>query len=337
MDSEIKEKVEKNCNITNNITITNSNVKIGCCCGCSCNNDGNQEEIKMRVFKNQDELIREIEKLLPLTHEELVIYETSIRFNSFGKLAEQVLLPITNDESFLENLTHEQTVELVNANSEFLFIGRTAETDADGESEEFVDMRHSTTIFRYVMNRDRMFQVEDTLYRIFENGFVTCNVRYFNELVKLTDDDFLNLVDNDIFTVVRHFDTTRGNHGKKKEFEKTSGVEKVKVILECYESDRRMINNQVTVKIAFAVTIKGFRRFIFWWPASRTLSHDISGAVSINNNAYYGSSKWSKTGYTDTGTMRIFNYSGNNNPSYFIHSANGYGKTQHVTYNINLT
>ena len=55
IDSEIK---EKNCNITNNITITNSNVKIGCCCGGeSNNNNGNDCCDELEAERNRREFL----------------------------------------------------------------------------------------------------------------------------------------------------------------------------------------------------------------------------------------------------------------------------------------
>lgn len=151
---------------------------------------GMDVSLEMRHFDTYEELREELSKLSKMTPEELDEYEKTIGFNSFGKIADKVYFSIFGNEQALEQVTKDDLLMCINNNNEFIQIVN------EDDGTESAETRYYRSAYRYVMNRDCMFQVEDDIYRVFENGHVICSEKDNEILKKMTNEKF-DVMSND--------------------------------------------------------------------------------------------------------------------------------------------
>jgi hypothetical protein len=294
----------------------------------------------IRSFASFDELNAEVEKTLTFTYDELVTYEKLINFNSFGKLAEQAMMPILQEVE-AQTINSTKLAKALNTNSEYLQIV------TDDEGEQSFETKYYKSSYRYIMNRDNMFRVEDTIYfKVFEGGHVSCHADYYSQLLNLSESDFSLLEDNDIFTVFKYSDVNRSYYGWSVEKIATSGNERVKVLLYISATYKTNPDGTRTVTGQFRIcTTPQVRALWIWWPTKHTITN------SMHANIYYFE------GYHSNGILHYFNEGttkdykrdvsfGNINKTlplgsaiiYFIYinGASGYGKIPSLTCNVNL-
>ena len=157
----------------------------------------------MRIFNDFDELNAEIEKTLSFTLEELTIHENSIGFTSFGRLADIAMEKILEMVEIAESEIINATITEINKisgdlrsavnNSQYLQLV----TMEDGE--EVCETRYYKSPYRYLMNADRMFKVEDSYFKVFEGGHVSTHEANFALLQNLSESDFILLEDTETF------------------------------------------------------------------------------------------------------------------------------------------
>ncbi|MBP7210385.1 MAG: hypothetical protein KBA02_04250 [Paludibacteraceae bacterium] len=296
-------------------------------------NQKDLDSLPIRQFSDFDSLYNEVENTIKFSHEELVAYENSIGVESFGKLAENIYYPIVDNDT---NMSYEDLLQVVQENSEFLQI-----KEIDGE--EYFETKYCNSPFRYIMNANCMFKVDSTLFKVFENGHVTCNVSYLNELINMTEDDFLNLdEENGVFTIHNRVDNLKTNYGQKYIAIATNsnGKERVKVEL-CYiQGERRMVNNQVVVWGSFAVKTKGYRKFAgVFWNVKRTTENNLWATIHVYNSDQTGSAIRTVFDYKNESllyrvkvTLPVYE----NDPNIYICDGYGYGKIPAITCTLNL-
>jgi len=295
--------------------------------------------LSIRSFQNIDALNVEVVKTLAFTYEELVAYENSISFNSFGKLAEQAMMPILAKIEIycLEEETPARTTEVQNmliANSKFLQV-------INNDGEDYCETRYYRSSFRYIMNSQCIFKVDTFYYKVFETGHVYCGVSNYSRLLNMSETEFSMLEDNDIFTVYKYPEPTRGNYGKSIEKKAQSGQSIVKVNIDFTQESKQTVGNNDVYKVYWNVTVKGYIRFLWInWPNKTT--HEIKIPTSkfneynsVNNGIPTNASQ---IAYKLTRTLRSATVTvpKGANPNIYIHTIIGECRAGKASYYFNL-
>jgi len=288
---------------------------------------------QMRYFTDFEELKNEVDKTLGFSLDELIAYEKSIDFNSFGKLAELAMEPLLREVES-KTITSTRVSQVLSVNSELLQIV----TDEDGD--DVFETKCSKSPYRYIMNTNCMFQAEKLCYKVFEEGHVSCDAEYYNELFEMTEHDFATLESNEKFCVFKYKSGAKGNYGQQKEVKAEKDKEQVRVMFYYVQVYRTMINGQVCISGLFCVKTRGYQKALgTWWQVRRTCENDLTAYINVYQSVVSGKDKGSTLAYKREEVLRAINITlpvGVSSENIYIHSASGIGKTPPVTCVIEL-
>lgn len=187
---------------------------------------------KMREFNTHSDLSKELKKIINFSISELIEYEETIEFNSFGKVADAIYYSFCGDEKELEKKTKEEILKYFKSNSEYIQIVE------NSNGEKTAETKYSISAFSYVMNKDHMFAVENSVYKVFECGYARCDKNNFTNLQNMTENEFLKISEDDkIYHTFKYLEKgikQTGNFGDlvNKEAISSDGKEKVKIIIQ---------------------------------------------------------------------------------------------------------
>jgi len=143
----------------------------------------------MRTFASMEELFVEVEKVISMDVQEIENYEKTIGFCSFGRMTNDIYYPIV--EPIVENeldFSIDQAREYVMQYPKYLEII----TDEDGEYE-FVQ-KYRCELFRYIMNEDRLFQVDENIYKVFNEVVISTTVEKAGILSAITEESIDRII-----------------------------------------------------------------------------------------------------------------------------------------------
>jgi len=162
----------------------------------SCQND--LDDIKLidpsekvfLVFDSFKELNGTLE-LLTSQNDEILNQRSDVQgFISFHKKSEEIY-------DLLRNMKYETQKDVFYAfenNNRYVEI-----IEIDGELE--AEPKLSKSIYKYVINEDRIVQVGDSLYKIFDKCIVTTSTSNYQAILQLEDADIQKLAEKNSFTV----------------------------------------------------------------------------------------------------------------------------------------
>ena len=101
-----------------------------------------------------------IRLLSNMDFDELVEYESNLSFNSYGKTAYLLVEELTGDTTIL---SEEMLAQIEQYYPQYFIIT----TECDEDTDIIVDIRYDNTPFTFIMNEDRMFQVGDSVYKVY--------------------------------------------------------------------------------------------------------------------------------------------------------------------------
>lgn len=222
-----------------------------------------KSSLSIRKFQSLDELYSEVKKTTAMDFDQLCDYEKNIGFNSFGKLAEMIYNPIVENDT---NISIEELTKIVEKHSDYLSLNEVSK-------ELYFDTKYSNSALRYVMNKDRIFQIDTLLYKVFENGIVSCNETYYDLLINITEKKFGKMESDDVFTIYRP---------NESEYQiplpiDECGIndkEKVRFKINYCELYRTSICQKVNIYGLFSEQISGWRKFICWYNVRRHITAD---------------------------------------------------------------
>ena len=140
-------------------------------------------EPKMLKFDNIDHYNASLKEVLAMSSGELRIWEESHNFKSLGRSAEEFYQNI-DPESFK---TIGELKDFVKSNSNFLMLIK----DETGE------YTLETTLYnipeRYFINRNKMYQIDDKVYKIVGTTVIATNIENIDELKLVNDKDELSI------------------------------------------------------------------------------------------------------------------------------------------------
>ena len=236
----------------------------------------------MRTFTSMEELYAEIENVISLDEQELKTHEEAIGFCSFGRMAESIYYPIVApiDENDLD-FTPDQANEHIAEHPEYL------ELVLDEEGDYEFLPKYDGNIFRYVMNEDRMFQVGDTIFKVFKNAVIAASTADgITALFAVTEENIENAIENPIFHVLyQDIRIHKGNYGKSQTLYSpvaSNGKERVKVeyslILETWLPTMLIYQCNVLVR----AQSRANKNTSCWTICTRTLNTDYSLEATIH-------------------------------------------------------
>lgn len=137
---------------------------------------------KMLVFNSPQEMDTLIKKTSHMQLEELIAYEDAKGYKSFGRLCEEFYSTIV-PENFK---SMEEILRFVEENSNYLQI----EVDEDGETSIMPKNFHSTE--KFIMNENKMYQIGNRVYRVFDNGVVSTSLENSQNLTNIKEENILS-------------------------------------------------------------------------------------------------------------------------------------------------
>ena len=184
-------------------------------------------------FENFAEYNTAEENVLAMNSEELKNYEESLGYKSFGRASEEFYRNIEMDEF----KSKEGIVSFVEKNSHYLQL-------IDDENGEFeLETKFYNNPQRYFLNKNKMFEIGNSLYKLIEEGTIVCSSENIEMLKQIGDHnidafkkDTLNLkfIPNNIEENIGSLKDATYNCGTQETLRKTDGRDRLKVFLKVY-------------------------------------------------------------------------------------------------------
>jgi len=282
--------------------------------------------LSIRSFADFNQLHSEIELINELTYDELLDYEATLHFSSFGKLADQAMMPILQqveqamEEDEDSSITSTELEQLVSASSQYIHLV------SDESGEVSCETKYFRSHYRYIMNSDRMFKVDTFYFKVFEGGHVSCGATYFNQLLSMSESTFSTLQSDSIYNVFKYDDGGKGYYGWYVERKSTCGKIRVLSALD-YHEDKRIVflSGVMIVNGGLWVRTWGHHKWAgIWWIAQRTYTNALTGKLYVNGTIKTGSDFGSNGGFKRErkliSTSDVTYYG---NPLIYIYGASG--------------
>ncbi len=262
------------------------------------NNSGQPiESGDLLSFKNAETLNEEINKVLAMNYNELKAYEESKGYESFGRKCDEIYNSI-NPEDFKSLDEIKSFVEKYN---EYLIM-----VD-EGNGEFSVETVLESNPYRYFINTNKLFQVNNSVYKLFEDGIVSTDVNNISQLATMTNKEILNIENNDKFRFMPAHTSNDPdlknalvNCGYGKSDTKTDGNNRTKVEFGLYYLDTYDIDGNKMTIFENRVLVKPQKRTLGgWFGCERTIYCDFKIAVDYETTSgwerdYYRVREWPK-------------------------------------------
>jgi len=142
----------------------------------------------IRYFNSYEELSEEIDRVNAMSFDDLVAYEAELDFNSFGKLADMAYAEVAQYQDEYENI--EDVKGAIAQHSEYLQLIK------DEQDEYLVATKLYRSGTKYIVNGERMYQVQDTLIKILENAIIEAHIEHYETLLKINEGNVGAYVEN---------------------------------------------------------------------------------------------------------------------------------------------
>lgn len=236
--------------------------------------------MSMVSFNSKKEFREALIKVNSCSSLERKQYEESKGYKSFGRICDELYSNL-NPEEFM---SIEEIKTFVNANSEYFQILE------DKNGELTLEMLLFRNPYRYFLNKERMFKVEKTVFKIFDDVTVTTNEQNINKLRSMNKSN-IGLFKSDQNFSFNSSNSTNASSPQKiardyppypvdfcgTEFygEAVDGRDKTKLWLTFNRTDPYYI-------IYTSLTIQPYKKTLgVWIKCSRTISYDIKYATDL--------------------------------------------------------
>jgi len=299
---------------------------------------GIEASTTIRTFATFALLDAEVAKTIEFSYDDLVTYEQSIRFNSYGKVADQRMVEVLKEVDYYETMSDTvmattmvttMITQLLNQHSAYIHMV------SDENGEQSCETKYFKSLYRYVMNMNRMFKVDTLYFKVFEGGHASCGASNYNALSNLTEQQFVLLDENDpIFDVFKYDDGGRGfyTYLYKKE---TSGKNRVQVSIEPMLYSKKYVGNgNWYIRGGYYVKTWGqHKTFGIWWNVKHNYTNDLTAKIAVGYSLRTGTDKGTTYGYKREKWMLYLDETAYyyENPEVCISTCSGYGKTPGIT------
>jgi hypothetical protein len=241
----------------------------------ACDKDIKEATIKPKsgpdrilVFNDANELALTIDSVNSLNYAELELFELARGFISWGRLCEYYYFGIDTVD-----ICDSATIfNYVNQNSEYLVLA------PDFRNGYIYEMKYRQIPQFCIMNENRMYIVNDTIYKVFESGILLTGINNYNEILGIADNDLIDYISDDSYIFVerdmRYVDIDENKDasydlGKEKTFKSTSGNERTRLDFGCFF----LSGNFTTSFYEANFIVRPYKKVCFiWWVVSRSIS-----------------------------------------------------------------
>ncbi|MBI9069050.1 MAG: hypothetical protein JEZ09_17265 [Salinivirgaceae bacterium] len=161
-------------------------------CFTSCEKDKNfnteesktsQESDNILCFKSVEDHQKTLNKVSAMNLQELIEYEDSQGYKSFGRKSDEIYYSV-NPESFksLDDLK-----DFVSINDEYL------QLIEDENGEYTLETKYYYLANKYIMNNDNMYQINNTVYKVFNSGIASAPIEH-TDILKMADESIISKV-----------------------------------------------------------------------------------------------------------------------------------------------
>lgn len=265
---------------------------------CEKENLINKTNDKILKFNSIEELNKHIDKTLKMNHNELKDLEESRGFKSFGRICDEIYFNLN-----IEKLTSFEQVEIyVNNHSDYLFF----------EKDEFGEIALETVFsknpYRYVMNEDKLFILNNRVIKVFGNVLLSTNVENIEELKMLKDNYNISTLLNEKFEIFSEVnvkntfsqkDATYNCGNDLKEARVTTYNDRTKISMQF--TTQTQINNGTTWNLLCVDwEVRPYKKILgIWYYCTRTLLWDFNvRADYLVTNTPWSNNKFHTYGQT---------------------------------------
>lgn len=249
----------------------------------SCNKEDsiiNNDDISILKFSNEEEYTTSLSKVVQLSDEELLAFENNNGYKSLGRLSEEIYKNIDMD-CFGST---DEIIAYVEENNEYL------QLIDDGNGELELETTFYDRADRYFLNKDKMYQIGDTVIKAFETGTVKASINDLDILKSLKSDDVNYNQDNPVYKAIANSDngdislkSTAGSCGTSHTWRSTNGKNRLKVKMNVYNNGGKKVKSHFIAR-PYKRTLR------VWFYCSRTMKVDADFVVYYWDKSASGSS-----------------------------------------------
>lgn len=245
----------------------------------------NDKRLQIYKFKDTKEYNKTMEKVLSYSLEELIDWENSNGIASYGRICDEFYASI----DFSQFKARQEIIDFVDLHSNYL------QLEENENGELMLETKLCNNPNRYVINNQMMFQVGDSLFKVFENGISTSHVTNYEKLNKLDDRTF-NLKKSQVKThkcipIEPSIKGTASNCGTSDDDYESSGNNRTHMWISCsYEHIwDYVMNRPAGTWVETYYKVRPYKRTLgIWYWSTRTISCDINTAIEFYiNGSWY--------------------------------------------------
>ncbi len=257
-------------------------------------------------------------------------------WESWGKTADKIYDDLSNKIESGEISSESELTPFIETNAEYLQL----EIEDDGESyiNPTIDDR-----IKYFINKDRLYKIEDDLFKVYSNGTLKVSDRDLNKVstsIAYSDINDPNFQSNNEIIISSRLDEGVGDPndecGASKVGQTTTGNQRTKVYAKAKQTIG--LNNQVFVQVDYEA--KPFKKvFGSWHSVKRTFKgawaagldyEDASGWHFLSDSYSYANVKDNHIKYTVIG--HSYYWYGSGNPGFHLNGVSVWADTPSTSY-----
>ena len=264
----------------------------------SCSKETIQpKQEKILAFSSIEDYSETLTKVMSMTEQERLAWEQEQGFISFVTASTEVYERIAEKELSIEQLK-EEILPL----SEYLVLEQE-------ESGDYI-LLHAleSTPKRFIANKNRLLQIGNTLYKVFEHNVVMADVQYRLTLESLTEETYRNAISNEIQLMICEDELKDDTYnipfngefqiigGRRHIVERrnTNSSERIRVRVYFDKMPVRLAGHTVAWDISVSFDAGAYNRVLgIWYVAQRTISYDINIIYDYRKNY---NSPWERKG-----------------------------------------
>lgn len=226
----------------------------------------------MLVFNSMEEYNDALIRTSEFNQEELIAWEDINEFKSYGRASEVIFF----GQNFENFKAQDDFKRFVKGNSQFVEL-------IEEEGEYTLDVKYYNCPERYLMNEERMYQVSDTVYKVFTNGTAYVESRNVEILSSISGDVFKPIKSTKIGFIEsskKVLNTDKPCYGGTDRA--TSGRERVRIKI--YQKYKRYYDYD---KVSVHAEIRPYRKTLgVWYWCKRSISGELSWKFKFHDNNY---------------------------------------------------
>ena len=242
----------------------------------SCEKEDKIQDISDNIlyFGSIDDMLLEIDLVLSMSMEEKIQWEESKGFQSIEITSEKLYESI-NPEKFK---SQEEVFNFVEKNSTYLILTKV------GNNEYELDTHLSSSPFKYFVNNEYLFQIKDSVYKVFDEGVIAVSEERILELTNSDFENALTLTNKSIFsTVYLNLKKSTNLTCPGATVRTDNGRERIR--LKLYPNAYNMGSYW---QAAYWYEIRPYKKTLgIWYRVKRTISCDLYMKVVVESDPYY--------------------------------------------------